>query len=91
MLNTNSSRRFVIPFLNFNIKKVYKVLTASLCTIENLELIEDGMFMENNMIEFMQCYIPLFMDGFEEYGSNSDLILEKSKKLKSMSKIFSAK
>lgn len=68
-----------------------KPLTASLCTIENLELIEDGMFMENNMIEFMQCYIPLFMDGFEEYGSNSDLILEKSKKLKSMSKIFSAK
>ena len=85
MLNTNSSRRFVIPFLNFNIKKVYKVLTASLCTIENLVYIYEGVVTETNMEEFMECYIPLVVDRF------NNVTLEKAKKLKSMSKIFSVK
>lgn len=62
-----------------------KPLTASLCTIENLVYIYEGVVTETNMEEFMECYIPLVVDRF------NNVTLEKAKKLKSMSKIFSVK
>jgi len=71
-----------------------KPLTASLCTIENIENIEEDMYMENNMEEFMECYLAIIMQGFEDFENMEDyedFTLEKAKKLKNMSKIFSAK
>ena len=60
-------------------------LTASLCTIDNNLYIFEDKYMENNMEDFMQCYLPLVMDNFQ------DFTLEKAKIFKSMSKIFRAK
>lgn len=71
-----------------------KPLTSSLCTIENIENIEGDMYMENNMEDFMGCYLAIIMQGFEDFENMEDyedFTLEKAKKLKNMSKIFSAK
>ncbi len=38
-----------------------KPLTASLCTIENLDYIDDDKVYESNMEEFMECYLDLLM------------------------------
>ena len=63
-------------------------LTASTCTIENIDYIADDVVMKTNMEEFFECYLPLTMDDYNYYQGYA---LEKAKKLKSMSKLFSEK
>ncbi len=63
-------------------------LTASTGTIENIDYIADDVVMKTNMEEFFECYLPLTMDDYNYYQGYA---LEKAKKLKSMSKLFSEK
>jgi len=65
---TNSGMEFTISLGSTNCKmKIDAVpLTASLCKVENLENISEGMYMDSNEEEFMTCFMPILMTMFPE-------------------------